>query len=343
MKLKSIPLLLLPALVLLVACGSGSSQTSTGDDATATSKATVAAEATPKPTPEPTPEPTPAPTSETTPEPTPAPTPDPTPEPTPAPTSETTPEPTPAPTPEPTPEPTPATPPFIRWSSETGSWAPSSAPPECGPLEEMFDVLPIDPNILTTVGRPGRTGGNGAYYVAHGLLRANNTPHDQIEVKFPANGFSLYSVNRRLEDYYIGQKRINDGVEQVKLEFHHPCGISIMIDHIAQLTDRWMEIIKDIPVTMNDSRTVQMPSGQYWVESGEVLGHAIGHVNNIYLDFGVYDLRNKNDSAVMIAKDWPEYINSGGHGICWSGLFGSQVQEILEGLYDLGSESDYCN
>ena len=258
--------------------------------------------------------------------------------------------PAPATTSSPTQTTVPTIQPFVEWSNETGEWTASSTPPECGLLEEIFFVAPIDVSIVNEFARPGRAGGNGFYYLAHGYLRANNTPHDQIEVKFPAEGFSLYAANRRVEDYYIEEKETNtrrhivDDEEQVKLEFHHPCGIAVMIDHLAQVTDQWAEIIKDVPVLTNDSRVTFMSSGKYFVESGEVLAHAIGHATNTYLDLGVYDLRSKNDSAEMLARDWPKYASTASHGICWTGLFGPEAQELLEGL-TAGSvrTSDFCD
>ena len=215
----------------------------------------------------------------------------------------------------------------------------------------MFDVLPIDVTIVDVFTPPGRPGGDsyhGSYYVGHGHLRSHNTPHEQIEVKFPAEGFSLYQANRQLEDYYIEEKEtdtvkhIVDDEEQVTLTFHHPCGIAVKIAHLAQVTDRWAEIIKDIPVFTNDSKITFMPSGKDFVESGEVLARAIGHATNTSLDFGVYDLRNKNDSAERLARDWPKYVLDASHGICWTGLFGPEVQKLLEGKADSNATSDFC-
>ena len=74
-----------------------------------------------------------------------------------------------------------------------------------------------------------------------------------------------------------------------------------------------------------------MPDGQYFVESGEVLGYAIGHSTNTYLDFGVYDLRRKNDLSEMLERDFNEYAATAVHGICWVDLFGSETQKLLEG------------
>ena len=146
------------------------------------------------------------------------------------PTATAEPTPTAKPTASPKPIQTPTPQVFVKWSNwETGEWSPSSTPPKCGPLEDMFDVFPLDIAVVDEFTPPGRPGGDGSYYISHGHLRSHNTPHDQITVKFPAKGFSLYAVSRRLQDYSVHGKTSTDE-EQVKLHFHHPCGIKIMID-----------------------------------------------------------------------------------------------------------------
>ena len=86
-----------------------------------------------------------------------------------------------------------------------------------------------------------------------------------------------------------------------------------------------------------------MPLGKYWVGEGEVLAKGICHVNNTYLDFGVYDLRNKNDSAGVITIEWPEYYTKGSYAICWTGLWVSNIKAILENLVNPDDVSDYCD
>ena len=113
-----------------------------------------------------------------------------------------------------------------------------------------------------------------------------------------------------------------------------------MIDHIAEITDQWYEIIKNVPVLLNDSRVTFMLDDQYFVELGEALGYAIGHSTNTYLDFGVYDLRKKNDSSEMMERDFPKYAATASHGICWADLFGAETQKLLEGK--AVSSSDFC-
>ncbi|MFL2647246.1 MAG: hypothetical protein ACJ0KD_07310, partial [Dehalococcoidia bacterium] len=151
----------------------------------------------------------------------------------------------------------------------------------------MFEILPIDISFVDEFSSPGRPGGDNSLYLAHGYLRSNSTPHDQIQVKFPAEGFSLYAANRRFEDYFIKEpgnlKHIISTEEQVKLEFHHPCGIAVMLDHLAQVPEKWMKIIEDVPILKNSSVVTFMPPGQYFVESGEILSHAIGHETNTYM------------------------------------------------------------
>ena len=228
--------------------------------------------------------------------------------------------------------------PMVRWNTNSeNEWAPSSDPPPCEPFEEIFSVFPIDANFLTQFARPGRTGADGAtpIYIAHGALRADNSQYDQISVKFPAEGFSLYAANRRFEEAISNE-------EQVKLLFHHPCGIQVWIDHLAKVTDRWASVIKDVPITKS-SRITFMPAGTYQVQAGEELAKGIGHEYSTYLDFGVYDLRNKNSIAEMIANEWPDYRSTADYAICWSTFFGPATEQLLEALpAGAVDTSDYC-
>ena len=231
--------------------------------------------------------------------------------------------------------------PLVRWNTNSEKeWAPSSDSPPCEPFGEVFSVFPIDTNLLTQFARPGRTGyanadGTEPIYIAHGALRADNSQYDQIDVRFPADGFSLYAANRRLEESISNE-------EQVKLLFHHPCGIQVWIDHLAKPTDRWTSIIEDVPVTTSSQITF-MPAGTHQVQAGEVLASGIGHEHHTYLDFGVYDLRNKNSVAEMIANEWPEYQSTGDYAICWSTFFGPETQQLLEALpAGAVDTSDYC-
>ena len=219
------------------------------------------------------------------------------------------------------------------------AWQSSSSPVACGPLEELFHKFPINLSILTQFARPGRatTMGNEPIYIAHGALRADNTPHNQISVQFPAAGFSLYAANRRIENY------IDSTEEQVKLEFIHPCGVLIRLDHLAQMTERWSNIIKDVPVTSN-SRVTFFPQQTYFVTEGEVIANGIGHASNTYLDFGVYDLRQKNKIANYIAEDWPAYKGSADHGVCWPSLFNIEIESLLYSLpAGAVATSDFCD
>ena len=229
---------------------------------------------------------------------------------------------------------------LISWQiNKDKMWRSNNTPVACGPLDELFSIFPIDISILMQFARPGRatTMGNDPIYVAHGSLRADNTPHDQISVKFPATGFSLYAVNRRTESY------IDSDEEQVKLEFMHPCGILLRLDHLAQLSDRWATIIQDVPVT-SDSRVTFFPQHTHFVTQGEVIANGIGHASNTYLDFGVYDLRQNNNIANYIATDWPEYQGSADHGICWPLLFSTEIETLLYSLpAGAVATSDYCD
>lgn len=176
----------------------------------------------------------------------------------------------------------------------------------------------------------------GTIYIGHGALRADNSIHDRVTVRFPAEGFSLAQVSRRLESY------IESSEEQIKLEFIHPCGILIRLDHLARLSNRWAIIVEEVPVGI-DSRITFLPQNVHLVEVGEILSEGIGHAANTYLDFGVYDLRKKNNIASYVASDWPDWKGTIDYGICWSTFFGLEIENVLSEL-PAGANplTDYC-
>ena len=231
----------------------------------------------------------------------------------------------------------------IRWHvmNESQSWESNSSPPECGDIDELFTIFPVGINNLTQFARPGRLGtGNydDAVYIAHGALRTDNSSHAEQPVKFPAKGFSLASAAQRFESRY-------SDLAQIKLEFIHPCGLQVRIDHLNSLTDKWSEILKDLPLNEDSSsRITFFPQGVHFVSDGELLSYGIGHPTNVYLDFGVYDLRSKNNVHEYIFNEWPEYIGQGDYGICWVGLFGSEIESVLQSLPPgANPDSDYCD
>ena len=238
----------------------------------------------------------------------------------------------------------------VKWSStKNNDWVPDSIPPECNDFSEIFNEFPVDINIVTEYGRPGKPGSNNTMYLAHGYIRSHTTPYDQITVRFPGNGFSLYAANMRTENYSILEKngdirQIDDSIKQVKLEFQHPCGIKVMFDHLVDLSPKWDSIVEKVPILMNDSRVTFFPIGEHFVESGEILSYSIGHPDNIYLDFGVYDLREKNNISTKIDSKWPEYSITGNYGLCWESLFNTETKSILKSLPGgIDDNSDYCN
>ena len=243
------------------------------------------------------------------------------------------------------PEPTSASinEPTIRWNfmNESQSWESNSNPPECGDIDDLFTVFPVDINNVTQFARPGRLGtGNydDAVYIAHSALRTDNSSHADQPIKFPAKGFSLASAAQRFESRY-------SDLVQIKLEFIHPCGLQVRLDHLNSLTGRWSEILRDLPLNEDsNSRITFFPQGVHLVGEGELLSYGIGHPTNVYLDFGVYDLRSKNNIHEYIANEWPDYVGQGDYGICWAGFFGDEIESALHALpAGANPDSDYCD
>jgi len=223
----------------------------------------------------------------------------------------------------------------VRWQVDrNGEWSSTGNPPDCGPFEKLFTTFPIETQHLTQFARPGRTGMGGTIYIGHGALRTDNSIHDEVTVRFSAEGFSLAHVSRRFQG--------DSSEEQIKLEFIHPCGILIRLDHLARLSNRWALIVEEVPVG-TDSRITFLPQNVHFVAAGEILSEGVGHAANPYLDFGVYDLREKNNIASYVASDWPDDKGTVDYGICWSTFFGLEIENVLSEL-PAGSNplSDYC-
>ena len=226
----------------------------------------------------------------------------------------------------------------VRWQVDrNGEWSYIGNPPDCEPFETLFTTFPIEMEYLTQFARPGRTGMGETIYIGHGALRADTSIHDQVTVRFPAEGFSLAQVSRRFENY------IDSNEEQIKLEFIHPCGLLVRLDHLARLSNRWALIVEGVPLG-TDSRITFFPQNVHFVAAGEILSEGIGHAANTYLDFGVYDFRNKNDVASYVVSHWPDYRGTADYGICWSAFFGAETEKALSEL-PAGANplSDYCS
>ena len=218
----------------------------------------------------------------------------------------------------------------VQWSSYANTWSPNGTPPDCS--EPFVVQTPVNINILTAALWPGQVRG---VYVAHGGFRFDATDGNDITVRAPSDSH-LVQASQYLES----------GDKQYLLSFSVPCGFFYRFDHVRILSPKLADALKDLPpATPGDSRTTNIPP--VWIEQGEVIGTSVGiFPSNIFLDFGLYDVRAPNN--VIPNPAWADLYAAaeefGHYGVCFFDYLPGNHGEIMRSLPtgNEGKTSDYC-
>src|SRR3989344_4918046 len=176
----------------------------------------------------------------------------------------------------------------------------------------VFD-LPIDIRRATSVLYPGQV--RGGDYKAHGGFRFDGLKNDEIQVIAPIDAVVIAGA----------RYPVNDEV-QYTFDFEHPCGIRYRLGHLLTLTPKFQDIAEKFPLPADlDSRTTQVyPSIE--VKKGEHIATAVGLTQggpsiyngiNTFLDWGVYDYRQKNASSMDPAWAATHLSDTYQYGVCW--------------------------
>ena len=136
--------------------------------------------------------------------------------------------------------------------------------------------------------------------------------------------------------------------EQYMLFFSVPCGFFYRLDHVRTVPPKLADALKEIPAaTSGDTRTTFI-NPPLWVAEGEVVGTSVGIVpSNIFVDFGLYDVRKPNN--VIPNAAWADLYTGdkefGQYGVCFFDYFPGNDGEIMRSLPTgkEGKTSDYCN
>jgi len=212
----------------------------------------------------------------------------------------------------------------VKWHHENGEWRVTGTPPSCP--EPFLFSSPADVALASGILYPGQIRGND--YKPHGGIRFDDLANNDVDVYAPFDG-NLYKAARHIEQ----------GEIQYALYFINDCGIMYKLDHLRQLTAKFEKILDTIPQGgEGDSRTTEIPSE--FVKKGEHVATKVGFEvgKNVFLDFGVYDLRNTNGIA---GND--EYKS---YGICWFDYLMEPDKSTVRALPGAdsvsGANSDYC-
>lgn len=227
------------------------------------------------------------------------------------------------------------------WTFDGKSWQATGNTPVC--LDPLEFPSPVDVNLASGILYPGHERGND--YKPHGGFRFDNRDTNNIEVRAIMDGYILKAS--KYEDF--------GGEIQNFLFYINYCGIMVMHDHLLTLSPKLQKVFDKIPLNKNgDSRTTNIVPLVY-IKKGELLATEIGYRNfpggyndkNVFVDFGLYDLRKTNgvnyDSAFR-AKH-PNINEYGTYAVCWFDYLSSEHEAIIRSLPASGNEgkiSDYC-
>lgn len=222
----------------------------------------------------------------------------------------------------------------INWQFDGESWRASENPPSCP--DPLIFPSPVDLNFVSGILYPGQI--RGGDYKPHGGFRFDNRSDNNIEVRAIMDGYILkasrYEVNGEVQNmiFYVNE-----------------CGIMVMNDHLLTLSSKLQKVYDKIPVGKNgDSRTTEI-NPRVYIEKGELLATEVGFKlnKNIFLDFGLYDLRKTNgvNYDSNFKKTHPSINEYGTHALCWFDNLSSDDNNFVRSLPAGGKEgkvSDYC-
>ncbi|MCA9334258.1 hypothetical protein KC963_04370 [Candidatus Saccharibacteria bacterium] len=199
-------------------------------------------------------------------------------------------------------------------------------------------VPPVDTEKVTSILYPGQT--RGGQYKPHGGFRMDGSSN-AVEVKAPMDAKLV-----------AGSRYIEQGEQQVLLDFQTSCGVNFRFDHLLTLSPEIQAVVDTLPPAKpDDSRTTNFDE-QISVKTGDVIATAVGFAktNNAAFDFGVYDTRQPNsaskDSKYKAAHPDLDNNEQLKYAVCWLDLFSPAIANTLKALpagdQASGKSSDYC-
>ncbi|MEK7158374.1 MAG: hypothetical protein AAB733_02280, partial [Patescibacteria group bacterium] len=214
------------------------------------------------------------------------------------------------------------------WNAEDG-FAPT--------CPEPFQMTtPVNLAQVTAVLYPGQI--RGGDYKAHGGFRFDSVASNAVPVVIPITGRIVQ-----------GARYLENSDVQYMFEIIHPCGMMIRFDHLLTLSPKFAAIAETLPVAQtDDSRTTQI-NPPVDVAAGEVMATAIGQITdgkNVFVDWGVYDLRTKNQVSADPAWKATHDPQLAQHAVCWFDLLSaedeSRIRALPAGDSTSGNASDFC-
>lgn len=228
----------------------------------------------------------------------------------------------------------------VRWEYNTDGtgYKPYGTPPECPPLEF---ASPADMSLATTILYPGQIRGQninaGDNYKPHGGFRFDNQKTNDMEVRAPFDGY-VWRGSRYL---------VESGEIQYAFDIVNSCGIMHRLGHLLELSPTFQKLADKFPeAKLLDSRTHE--TEPIFVKKGDLVAIKIGLKQNVFFDWGAYDLRKENDASKdeSYRKKYWDIRWFTFHALCIFDYMPADDQTIIEKLpaadWQAGKSSDYC-
>ena len=224
----------------------------------------------------------------------------------------------------------------IIWSQTSDGWRPSRTPPACA--NPLRILLPVDITKATSILYPGQY--RGGDYKPHGGFGFDDNPDQAIDVVAPLTGMAVR-----------GSRYLENGEIQYSIDVISSCGIMYRLDHLLTLTAKFQAHADALPSAGESSASTNF-TPPFLVSEGEKLASAVGLTKpnkNVFVDFGVYDMRSFNQvsSDPAWVAQHPGNREMAGHAVCWFDLLDAQNEATVRSLPSRdgtnGKTSDYCD
>jgi hypothetical protein len=221
----------------------------------------------------------------------------------------------------------------VTWNYTGTTWTPTGTAPACP--SPMNLAVPVDLARVTSVLYPGQT--RGGDYKPHGGFRFDGPGQtNDVVVSLPMTS-----------TIYRGTRFLVDGEIQYGFDFISECGIMQRIGHLRDLTPRFAALAATLPAAAEGDSRFTTFSGQV-ATAGEAIATATGiRANtNVFVDWGVYDLRQRNASSGDPAWFAAHPGEIAPYAVCWFDLLSSSNAAIVRSLPPAdptsGRSSDFC-
>ena len=221
----------------------------------------------------------------------------------------------------------------VGWLYDGQAWQASGVPAPC-PTPLTF-TTPVNLSRVTSILYPGQN--RGGWYKPHGGFRFDE----------PGETGEITVVAPMVSTVYRASRSLDNGEIQYMFDFINACGVLHRLGHLRDLSPRFQQMAASLPPAVEgDSRTLRVASGQN-VTVGETIGTAVGYLSgNFSLDWGVYDLRARNEASedpAWLSQHSGEFAP---YAICWFDHLSPGDRTIVRSLppadWQNGATSDYC-